>query len=234
LCCAQSNDACPARPSRLKAISMPNARSDVFARRGVGRRVRGEILATRPLAMTWTPLGHRRRSVEGLMRSPSRQFAQPSIHGRESLRGRPRSRPRVPPCGLRHTPARMCQRARKPSHKRSTRGRNQPFAAAAPNEPWGGSAIHSATEDVRPCNLKNTPNLSLGAPPVLAQVRQSQKNCALRQVRSCDDAFSAVENDRSGSLKEHFFAIRIKLADREAPPACETAQRIGEPSRKVR
>jgi hypothetical protein len=159
------------------------------------------------------------------MRSPSRQFAQPSIHGRESLRGRPRSRPRVPPCGLRHTPARMCQRARKPSHKRSTRGRNQPFAAAAPNEPWGGSAIHSATEDVRPCNLKNTPNLSLGAPPVLAQVRQSQKNCALRQVRSCDDAFDAVENDRSGSLKEHFFAIRIKLADREAPPACETAQR---------
>jgi len=105
--------------------------------------------------------------------------------------------------------------------------------------PWGGSVIrssclHQGTEDVRPCSLKIAPNLLLGAPPVFRAGAGESENCPVRRVRLCDDLFDAVENDRSGSLKEHFFAIRIELADREASPACETAQRIGEPDRKVR
>jgi hypothetical protein len=215
----------PARPSRLKAISMPNARSDVWARRSRTARARGDF-------------GHpsARHDMDSLaasapIRRRSDAFPVQAIH---------RTRVATGSASITSSSAalRFASHARRnvPAGQKAV---SQPFAAAAPDEPWGGAAIRSSPPppEHRGCMAVQPENraqpLARGAAGSRAGAA-GEKNCSVRQVRSCDDVFDAVENDRSLSLKEHFLAIRIELADCEASLTREAAQRVGEPSRKVR
>jgi hypothetical protein len=64
-------------------------------------------------------------------------------------------------------------------------------------------------------------------------VRQGQKDGAVRQIRPRDDVFDAVQNGRPGSLKQNLVLVGLELADRKAAAARKAAQGIGDPMWKI-
>ena len=67
------------------------------------------------------------------------------------------------------------------------------------------------------CDLELLPQLPLGAPMLLGNRRQCQKNRAVGEIGPADDILDAIEKDRPRRLKEHLVGVGVQLAQ---PKAC--------------
>src|SRR5262249_45296273 len=105
------------------------------------------------------------------------------------------------------------------------------------NTGQGPQSMHCGSEqraqDIGSRDLEFAPKLTLGAPLLLTNWRQGQKNGAVGQICSADDVLDAIYEQRPGSLEKHLVFVGIELTYRETAAAREPTERVGEPRRQV-
>jgi hypothetical protein len=218
----------PARPSRVKNISMPSIRRNVCARRS--RPARAPGFFGQPALCSETtrarPAATRRRS-EAVPAQLLRSHAN-------------RHRVRLDDplnCGSAVHVVGVCKGACGPQGWLGSSGPQSeighPRQARETNISQGAQAsdrgVKQRAQDAGSRDFELAPKLGLGAPLLLTNWSQRQKNAAIGQIRSADDILDAIHQQRARRLKQHLFIVRVELPHRETATAREPTERIREP-----